>query len=63
MFVTIDDQTHHLKQEGAVHIAELEGAPWLAVSRKKPGGLWLDPTLDEPTRARLSCVVAGWMLR
>lgn len=63
VFITMDDHTHHLKKEGTVHIAQLEGAPWLAVSRAKPGGLWLDPVLDEPARARLSCVVAGWMLR
>ena len=63
VFVTIDDQTLHLKKEGTIHLAEVDGAPWLAVSLGRPGGLWVDPLLDEPTRAGLSCIVAGWMLR
>lgn len=63
VFVTFDDQTLHLKKVGTIYMAEVGGAPWLAVSRKRPGGLWVDPLLDEPTRAGLSCVMAGWMLR
>lgn len=63
VLVTFDDRTVHLKRQGTVHVADLDGAPWLAVSLSRQGGLWVDPSLDGQARAGLSCVVAGWMLR
>jgi|GEM_PF-3491295 len=62
-FVSRNDKEVHVKRRGTIYLAEIDEAPWLAVSLGRQSGLWLDPSLDEQARAGLSCVVAGWMLR